>query len=420
MTTAEFIAANAQGDIRRLALMANRWPEVDMTFALDQIAGRQKARTKLSSWAAVEGLTYPPRLSMEQCSSELTAHYKASIAKRLFPDGQPSVMADLTGGFGVDLSFVSREFKKAAYVERNPQLCSISSKNFQLLGLSNVTVTCAEAEDHLKAMERVSLLFLDPARRDEHGGRTIAIGDCTPDVAMLWPQLLSKADFVMVKLSPMLDIEKALSDLGGHIMEVHVVAVKGECKELLLVGNAQWDGNPVMHGVNIKSPDEMDDFSFRHGGNSSTPLLDGTVEDIVGKTLCEPDATVMKLGCFGTLASRHSLRAIAPNSHLFVANEPTADFPGRQFRILKVATLNRKELKSALEGIDRANVSVRNFPLSAEALRKKLKLKDGGNLYLFATTDQRNRHIIILTEKTTDGQESPSCSCDLSANGAEM
>lgn len=398
MTTVEFIAANRNGDIRNLALQQKRWPEVDMPFALDQIAGWQKARTKIPTWAATDGLTYPPRLSMEQCSSELTARYKAKVAGRLLPNGAADSIFDLTGGFGVDFSFLSRGFAKATYVERNSHLCTISSGNFRLLGLQNVATVCGDAVEQLSSIDHASLIFLDPARRDSHGGRTIAIGDCTPDVSALWPALLAKSDFTMLKLSPMLDIDKALCDLGGHVSEVHIVAVGGECKELLLVGCAQHEGEPAIHCVNIKNTDEIGEFCFQHGETASVPLLSEDLTECQSKSLCQPDATIMKAGCFGQVAEQFSLCAIAPNSHLFIADEPPTGFPGRCFRIQATTTMNRRELKTALNGITQANIAVRNFPLSADALRAKLKLKDGGITYLFATTDRQNRHILLITE----------------------
>lgn len=398
MNTAEFIAANRNGDIRTLALQQKHWPEVDMPFALDQIAGWQKARTKLPTWAATEGITFPPRLSMEQCSSELTARYKAKVASRLLPSGTAVSMFDLTGGFGVDFSFLSRAFSEATYVERNPQLCAISSGNFRLLGLQNAVAVCGDAVEQLGLIRHASLIFLDPARRDSHGGRTIAIADCTPDVSALWPELLVKSDFTMLKLSPMLDIDKALHDLGGHVAEVHIVAVGGECKELLMVGNAKHEGEPAIHCVNIRNTDEMGEFCFRHGETLPVPLLGKDLTECQQLTLCQPDATIMKAGCFGQVAQQFSLCAISPNSHLFVADEPPTDFPGRCFRIKATTTMNRRELKTALSGITHANIAVRNFPLSADALRAKLKLKDGGTTYLFATTDRQNRHILLITE----------------------
>lgn len=399
MKIGDFIVQHANDDIRNLALQASRWPEIDMSYALEQISGRQKAKHKLPTWAETEGVVYPPRLSMEQCSSEQTARYKAAIARRLLKDSANTSMADLTGGFGVDFSFLSREFSKATYVERNPQLCAISSKNFELLALQNITIVCGNAEDQIESIGHTDLIFLDPARRDLHGGKTVAIADCTPNVSVLWPQLLSKACFVMLKLSPMLDIEKAVRDLGGNIAEVHIVAVQGECKELLLVGSVKHKSSPAVHCVNLKNNDEMDCFSYHVQEKIPVDLFNGDLLASTDLLLCEPDATIMKAGCFGELCNQFSVEAIAPNSHLFLANKPPKNFPGRCFKILHTSTMNHRELKAALASMDRANVAVRNFPLSAEALRTKLKLKDGGQTYLFATTDREKRHVLLITEK---------------------
>ena len=212
--TKDYIKKHAKEDVRQLALQGTKDPEVDLTFALEQIAGRQKAKTKLPSWAETEGIIYPPHLSMEQCSSEQTARYKASIV------GDRALVVDLTAGFGVDLAFISQGFKRAVHVERQPQLCAISSENYQLLGLNHIEVVCGDGIDYLHQLGHADLIFMDPARRDEHGGRTYGIADCTPNVLELRDELLEKADRVMLKLSPMLDWRKAVEDLG-NVSEVH-------------------------------------------------------------------------------------------------------------------------------------------------------------------------------------------------------
>ena len=256
MTTAEFIREYRERDIRQLALQANRFPDVDMPYALDQIQGWQIARRKLPKWAACDGVIFPPHLSMEQCSSEPTAQYKLNLAmewttlnselstqncrRQQFKTQNSKFktstrMTDLIGGFGVDFSFTSCAFAAATYVERNEQLCHIVEHNLPLLGLNNATVVCADAVEYLSTVEPQTMLFLDPARRDEHGAKTVMLADCTPDVVQLLPKLLEKSRFTMLKLSPMLDWHKAVDDLHGTVREVHIVSVGGECKELLLV-----------------------------------------------------------------------------------------------------------------------------------------------------------------------------------------
>ena len=236
MTTAEFIQEYREKDTRQLALQSARFPDVDMPYALDQIKGWQTARRKLPTWAACDGIVYPPHLSMEQCSSEPTAQYKLNLAmewaRRV---DHASSMTDLTGGFGVDFSFTSCAFASATYVERNAQLCHMVEHNLPLLGIDNAKVVCADAVDYLSTLDMQTMIFLDPARRDQHGAKTVMLADCTPDVVQLLPQLLKKSRFTMLKLSPMLDWHKAVEDLQGTVREVHIVSVGGECKELLLV-----------------------------------------------------------------------------------------------------------------------------------------------------------------------------------------
>ena len=240
--TIAFIRQNADADVRQLALRGTKDPEVDLPFALDQIAGRQTARHKLPSWAAIDGIVYPPHLSMEQCSSEQTARYKARLI------GSGGTMVDLTGGFGVDFSFLARGFQRAVYVERQEQLCAIARENFRLLGLSQAEVVCADSTDYLQTMSPVDFIYADPARRDNHGARTYGISDCTPDVLALRDLLLSKARRVLLKLSPMLDWRKAVSDLGEqYVREVHIVSVGNECKELLLLLGSGSAPKPPMH-----------------------------------------------------------------------------------------------------------------------------------------------------------------------------
>ena len=243
MTTADFIQEYREKDTRQLALQSARFPDVDMPYALDQIKGWQTARRKLPTWAACDGIVYPPHLSMEQCSSEPTAQYKLNLAmewscriesSELRVESSSS-MTDLTGGFGVDFSFTSCAFASATYVERNAQLCSMVEHNLPLLGIDNAKVVCADAVDYLSTLDMQTMIFLDPARRDQHGAKTVMLADCTPDVVQLLPQLLKKSRFTMLKLSPMLDWHKAVEDLQGMVREVHIVSVGGECKELLLV-----------------------------------------------------------------------------------------------------------------------------------------------------------------------------------------
>ncbi|MBW3094097.1 SAM-dependent methyltransferase [Bifidobacterium sp. 64T4] len=399
--TRAFVAAHRMENVRDLALHAKRSESVDMPLALDQIAGWQTARTKLPEWAACDGVIYPPHLSMEQCSSQATARYKASVAERIIGAGaaENGSMVDLTGGFGVDFSYMARGFARATYVERQANLCELAEHNMAALGLDHVNVVNDEAEHVIASMPPATLVFLDPARRDAHGARTYAIADCTPDVLGLIDALLAKAPHVMVKLSPMLDWHKTVEDFDGLVHEVHIVSAGDECKELLLVIGRERVAAPRIFCVDdgrIVDYAIADDVPASAGADGS---------DLASaRFLYEPNASIMKAGCFGLIERRFSVRQIAPNSHLFVGVSPVRDFPGRSFVIKAVCTMNKRELRRALDGVAKANIAVRNFPMPVAALRRKLKLKDGGGIYLFATTSASGEHLLLRTGKMPEAE----------------
>ena len=381
-STWAFIAKHRCEDVRDVALHAKRGDGIDLSFALEQIAGWQRASVKLPDWAACDGLIFPPQVPMEQCSSQFTAQYKARLAQHLLENqladadaSDSTSLVDLTGGFGVDFSYMARVFDHATYVERQSNLCDIARHNFPLLALAHAEVINDDSTAVLRQLAPVSMIFLDPARRDDHGSRTYAIADCTPDVLALQDLLLVKAPLVMVKLSPMLDWHKTVNDFAGAVHEVHIISTGNECKELLLVLERERCAAP----------------------------LAGTRTGAIGadrwQYLYEPNASIMKAGCFAVISQRFDVHPIGPNSHLFVSAKPVDGFPGRSFAIESIATMNRRELKQALAGLTHANIAVRNFPLSVAQLRNKLKLKDGGHTYLFATTDAQGRHLVLRTQK---------------------
>ena len=382
--TRDFIEQNLNADIRQLALKGCRDKDVDLDAAIRQIAGRQTARRKLPSWAALDGILYPPHLNMEQCSSEQTARYKARICS-----SHPSskTLVDLTGGFGVDFAFMSEAFDEATYVERNSELFAISSANMKILAPK---AKCLN-EDGLEVLHRldhVSMIFMDPARRDHHGARTYGISDCTPNVLEIKDELLQKADVVMLKLSPMLDWHKAISDLGEqYIKEVHIVSVQNECKELLIVMQQQPAEPPTVYCVNDDSV-----FSYHPSSISSNHISHHS--SLI--YLYEPNASIMKAGCFAEIEQAFEVSQLAPNSHLFASDQVIEDFPGRKFRVTAVTSMNKQELKQALKDIRQANIAVRNFPMSVADLRKRLKLSEGGNDYIFATTLTEEKKVLII------------------------
>lgn len=389
----EFILQHRNDDVRKLALQASKHPDIDFRMALEQIAGWQAARVKLPSWAECDGVVFPPHISMEQCSSEHTALYKQSIARRLFADAGSAFhgkFMDITGGFGVDFSFMAQAFKEATYVERQQHLCDIAHNNFTVLGLSNAKVVCGDGVEYLQDCDNVDFLYLDPARRDNTGGRTYAIEDCTPNVIAIKDLLLSKAACVMVKLSPMLDWHKAVRDIGD-VSEVHIVSVKNECKELLVVMQRGFLKTKVF------CVNDNDEEVFFLDDKYQELLAD---EDVILPTyyLYEPNASLMKGGELGILSEEYNVKKIGSHSNLFISAE-LVDFPGRRFHIEAITTMNKKELRASLSGITKANIATRNFPLTPEELRKRLKLKDGGNTYIFATTDTLDRHILLICRK---------------------
>ena len=443
--TQDFIRQHQDDDVRQLAFLGSKYPEVDMPFALDQIRGRKMARVKLPRWASLEGIIYPPHISMEQCSSESTALYKAELAARLLglPASSSGIemkaeneieFVDLTGGFGVDFSYIAARLGvKSMYVERQAHLCEAAKENFGRLGLKNAIVKngdgievlhsflpkkddAASTDDSLgitydqplsllKTKLGLKLIFIDPARRDDAGNKVVSLKDCTPDVTILQEEMLSKADYVIIKLSPMLDWHRAIS----HVREVHIISVNNECKELLLVLSARNMGDmeassadgEVKHAGNLRiyCVNDAQSFVCDELDMESSPvrIAPPVLEEM--QYLYEPNASLMKAGCFGVLSGRYDARMLSKNSHLFVSQAPIEAFPGRSFRIIAVSSFNKKELKRHLSGITKANIATRNFPLSVAELRKRLKLKDGGETYIFATTLSDESHVLVITEK---------------------
>ena len=429
--TREFVAMHRDEDVRELALKAKRVEGLDLSLALDQIAGWQIASKKLPQWASCEGIIYPPHISMEQCSSQFTAQYKSEItqtllasaatvrarvsdsaesdmqtAKNVFqlsdsPESDTLVakraMVDLTGGFGVDFSYLARGFSQATYVERQRHLCDLAEHNMAALGLDQARIVCDDSVEYLDNMDPVDLIYIDPARRDEHGARTYAIEDCTPNVLELRDLLLAKSQYTLVKLSPMLDWRKVVADFDGTVREVHIVATGNECKELLLVLGQQVHEEPSAPRVFCVNDNQRIDYDsaaytqgLRIGGK---PLPEAK------NYLYEPNASIMKAGCFDLVEERFGVTQIGPSSHLFVSEQQIADFPGRGFAIEAVGSMNKKDIKRLLNGAKQANIAVRNFPLTAPQLRKKLKLADGGTVYLFGTTMQGGDHVLLRTSK---------------------
>ena len=387
--TKQFIRENLNADVPTLAL--KKAPVgTDVSLALRQIAARQLLQKKVPQWAENEDLLFPVHLSIEQCSSEAAAKYKAGLL-----DGQ--TFADLTGGLGIDTFYISQRFRQTDYVEMQTELCDLARHNFAILK-ADVKVLNETAEDYLKRCEPKDCIFIDPARRDEHGRKTISISDCTPDVAALQDLLRQKAKRVLIKLSPMLDISKALEELC-HVKEVHVVAVANECKELDFIMERDYQGEVHFVCVNLMTNQQELCFTMAEERNSTTRLADGVM-----KYLYEPNPALMKAGCFKLLTACFDVYKLHRNSNLYTSDRLILDFPGRVFEVQDWAPYNKKVKSTLLADVKKASVAVRNFPLSVAELRKNLKIADGDENYVFATTLKGEEKIIILTKKAASDE----------------
>ena len=387
--TRQYIRENLNSDVPTLAL--KKAPVgTDVSLALRQIEARQLLRKKVPSWSENEDLLFPAHLSIEQCSSEASAQYKAGLL-------QGQTFADLTGGLGIDTYFIAQRFQQSDYVEQQTELCDLAMHNFEVLN-ANVKVKNESAEDYLKHCEPKDCIFMDPARRDEHGRKTVSIADCTPDVSTLQDRLLQKAEKVMIKLSPMLDISKALEELH-HVKEVHVVAVANECKELVFILERGYQGEPQFVCVNLMT--SQPEVCFTQEEELQCP---SRLADSVLNYLYEPNPAVMKAGCFKMLTERFDVCKLHKNSNLYTSKQCVSDFPGRIFEVVDCAPYNKKVKQTLLQGVEKASIAVRNFPLSVAELRRVLKINDGDVVYLFATTLKGEEKVIIRTKKAASSE----------------
>ena len=347
-------------------------------FLLQQVDGYQRTKEKLPTFAGMQDWWYPVRLSCEQCSSEATARYKCSLLPTL-----PYTLTDLTGGYGVDTYFMSERATKAHYVERNEDLCKIVAHNFQTTR-PQVDIHNTDAIHYLQDMPSCDVIYLDPARRDKHGGKVFRLEDCEPNVVEILPALRSKAKLIIFKLSPMLDISQALHSLEGT-WDVHIVAVKNEVKEVLLVSGLdryhpvtttegyRRDNEGMVYATNmLTTSDTPVGFSFSRSEEREArcEYYDGSQEELISADayVYEPNAAIIKAGAFKLVAQRYGLCKMAPNTHLYLSKELVEDFPGRVWQIIES---NIKDAKNT-----QASILTRNYPLTPEQLRKKLKIKD--------------------------------------------
>ena len=367
--------------VQDLALQRNKYKHLsdeEWRWFLQQVEGRERTADKLPTFAAMDDWWYPVRLSCEQCSSELTARYKASLVS-----GER--MVDLTGGYGVDTYFISERFAHTDYVEQNEELCRIAAHNFSLIdNRKSIIVHNTSAEEFLKTAGTYDLIFIDPARRDSHGGKVFRLADCTPNVVELLPTLLAHGKRLMIKLSPMLDITQAIKNVQSDDVQgtkvnwdVHIVAIKNEVKELLLVSG----GTGQITAIDLAEPEKA--FVFTKEQETNCPLA---INPSPFAFIYEPNAAILKAGAYKLVAERFGLHKLDVNTHLYASDTLVENFPGRIWRIQSPITKNEVNRAPVAENhqlpISQANVLTRNYPLTPEQLKKKYRLKDGGDSYL--------------------------------------
>ncbi|MEP3389467.1 MAG: hypothetical protein ABJO02_14840 [Reichenbachiella sp.] len=381
----EFIQAHLNDDPLALALQAKKYPELPIREIATQIHTRKKAQSKLPEWFANQKIIFPHGVSMEQCSSEETAKYKASLV-------EGKTVTDLTGGLGIDLYYLSQNFEEANYIERSGELQMLAQHNFKALGVNDITQFHGTAAEYLKLeKEPADCYFIDPARRDDANQKVFQIEDCSPDLNFIIPLLLERKAEVLIKLSPLLDISQGLEVLP-NVKEVHVVSVKNDCKELLFRIIPNYEGTVKRIAVNlINEKEECFEFSEEEG--ETIPSFSKPKE-----FLYEPNASIMKAGGFNSISNAHGVNKLHRNSHLYTSENLVQNFPGRSFKIVAQTVLSKKKLKPYLPD-GKANITIRNYPISVKEIRKKTGIKEGGEIYLFATTLMDGSLVVLVCEK---------------------
>ncbi|MDP5043734.1 MAG: class I SAM-dependent methyltransferase [Leeuwenhoekiella sp.] len=385
----EFIKANLKEEVSRLILNGSPFPDVSIQELAQQVLGFQKAQTKLPTWAKTAGIYFPPKLNLEQTSSEPTAQYKASLFKG-------DKLIDLTGGFGIDDFYLSKQFARVTHCELNEDLATIATHNYDKLNVSNVTVV---KQDSLKYLEnttdRYDLIYADPSRRSDLKGKVFMLKDCEPNIPEALSLLFKKTETVLIKTSPLLDISAGLKELK-NVTEVHAVAFKNEVKELLWILRKDSVNKPVkLVSVNLES-------NYNQPISLDVSALNESVANYgePASYLYEPNAAVMKLGAFNWVSAHYHLDKLAPNSHLYTSNHKI-DFPGRVFKIDSVISYSKKEISKQIKNT-KAHITTRNFKETSNALREKFKVKDGGDTYLFFTTLANNKTCMLRCSKLVD------------------
>jgi hypothetical protein len=382
----EFIISHEHDDEKGLVLKHKTIHGLPTSLIAEQISARRKAKTKLPLYYNTANIVFPPGLNQEQSSSQKTAEFKSEILTRSI--SLRGTLADVTGGFGVDTFFLSKAFKRVYHVEPNTALQKISTHNHEMLGAQHIIYRAETAEEFIASYkEKLDCIFIDPSRRTD-GKKVFLLSDCEPNIVRLLPQFFEHSNNVLIKTSPLLDIQSGLSELRG-VEKIWVVSVDNECKELLFLCNKSFRGEAEIIAVNL-SDKKQNDFEFTFSNEKS---FTSTFSDPLN-FIYEPNASILKAGAFKSIADGFNLLKIHTNTHLYTSNELILDFPGRIFQTL--AAIKEDNAKAIFtEG--KANVITRNYPLSAELLKKKLKLNDGGDLYVVAFSGEKRKFLIAAS-----------------------
>ncbi len=379
----DFINKHLLSDVQQLALKKNPFPELDYKLVLTQISSKRKAKEKLPTWFAMEGIIYPEKISIEQTSSEKTAQYKANLVSGAF-------LMDATGGFGIDDYYFSKKIGEVVHCEINVDLSALVKHNFEKLGVTNITCVAGDSFDYLNnTTQKFDWIYIDPSRRNSIKGKVFLLADCMPNVPELIDFYFKKAERILIKTAPILDITSALNELK-FVKNIHIIAIDNEVKELLFELEKNFNGI-----ISITSIDfGKNESQFYAVLAEETPNLHF---DFPKKYLYEPNNAVMKSGNFDLVSSRFKIAKLHPHSHLYTSEELIA-FPGRIFEISASFPYSKENLKQKLQHT-KCNITIRNFPDTVENIRKKWTIKDGGNQYCFFTTDLNNQKIVVLCTK---------------------
>ncbi|MDH7446720.1 THUMP-like domain-containing protein [Aquimarina sp. 2201CG14-23] len=379
-----FKKSDERTDISKFILSGSPYDDITVQELAQQISGRLKAKDKLSLWHQTKGIFYPPTLNLEQTSSEATAVYKSTLVSG-------NTLIDLTGGFGIDDYFFSKNINQVIHCEMNEELSKIATHNFKVLD-ADITCICGDGLQTLKKSDTIDWIYIDPSRRHNSKGKVFFLEDCLPDVPSNLDMLFSKSNHILIKTSPLLDIHSGLKSLQ-FVKEIHIVAVNNEVKELLWVLEKETKKPTIAHTINlVKGKTIRFSFELLKENDSNVALSQPK------KYIYEPNAAIMKSGGFYSIAKAYELQKIHEHSHLYTSNQKI-EFPGRSFEVLTVLPYQRQILKK--EKIIKANITTRNFPETVSEIRKKLKIKDGGDIYLFFTTNLTNEKIVLVCRKTT-------------------